>query len=89
MYAKAEWCVATNDPNFVEANLKELERLWKMNSEGLSDEVIWPIYYGVMHWAQGDSVLSVASCLDARSWLAEDFPAFRPATGSAVDSTNP
>lgn len=73
MHGKASACVKRGDPSFSVADLSELQRLWGVNSRGLTDEQIWPFYYALMHRNQGGgTAISNASCAEAKNWLTED-----------------
>lgn len=77
-------CIERGDPSFSVADLNELQRLWALNANGLTDEQIWPVYYGLMHRHQGDGTpISNASCAWAKAWLIEDAPRLDAAVGTA------
>jgi len=85
MHWAAEVCLARGDLSFTEADLDELDRLWKANAEALSPEDIWPVRYGVMHHRQnGGTATSNASCAVAKAWLLQDRASLTPAAGSSA-----
>lgn len=73
MRRKASACINSGDTSFSVADLNDLQRLWTRNTRGLTDEQIWPVYYGLMHRGQGGGTpISNASCAWAKAWLLED-----------------
>ena len=73
MHGKASACINSGDPSFSVTDLNELQGLWAQNSRGLTDEQIWPVYYGLMHRGQGGGTpISNASCAWAKAWFLED-----------------
>lgn len=90
MYAKTEDCIASNDPNFSQGDLDELNRLWKVNLEGLSYDVVWEVRYGLAHiWQGGGTAITNASCSDAKDWLAKDFSRLSTGTATTVGDPTP
>jgi hypothetical protein len=88
MHGTARACINSGDPSFTVTDLDELQRLWEQNSRGLTDEQIWPVYYGLMHRSQGGGTsISNASCALARAWLVEDTPHLYAAPGGTPTPT--
>ena len=88
MHGKASACVNRGDPSFSVADLSEFRRLWALNSRGLTDEQIWPVYCGLMHRGQGGgTAISNASCAEAKNWLTEDAHRLDVVAGSSPAPT--
>ena len=88
MHGTASVCIRRGDPSFSVTDLNELQRLWEQNSRGLTDEQIWPVYYGLMHRGQGGGTpISNASCAWAKAWLLEDAPRLSVAAGGVPNPT--
>jgi hypothetical protein len=85
MSVTAGACIEGGDPSFTAVDLNELQRLWTQNSRGLTDEQIWPVYYGLMHrYEGGGTPISNASCRWAKAWLIEDARRLEVPEGTAT-----